>query len=168
MDYIRQLGPAVLDHRFRRMMEALLRTAQDVYDARGLEFRSRWASTFQLLHAGSPLAVGEIATRLRLTRPGVIGITNEMISAGIVRAVRDEDDARRRMIALSPKGRRMAPELFRVWKELGSAQRDRFLAAGCDILPILDKVDDGLERRSLAEEVIERLADRKSTRLNSS
>ena len=158
MDYIRQLGPAVLDHRFRRMMEALLRTAQDVYDARGLEFRSRWASTFQLLHGGSSLAVGEIAARLRLTHPGVIGITDEMISAGIVRAVRDEDDARRRMLALTPKGRRMAPDLFRVWKELGSTQRDRFLAAGCDILPILDKVEDGLEQRSLAEEVVERLA----------
>ncbi|HYN80564.1 MAG TPA: S41 family peptidase [Gemmatimonadaceae bacterium] len=158
MDYIRQLGPVVLDHRFRRLMEALLRTAQNVYDVRDLEFRSRWASTFQLLHGGSPLAVGEIAARLRLTHPGVIGITDEMISAGIVRAVRDEDDARRRMIALTPKGRRMAPELFRVWKELGAAQRERFLAAGCDILPILDKVDDGLEQRSLAEEVIERLS----------
>lgn len=158
MDYIRQLGPVVLDHRFRRMMEALLRTAQDVYDARGLEFRSRWASTFQLLHGESPLAVGEIAARLRLTHPGVIGITGEMISAGIVRAVRDGDDARRRMITLTPKGRRMAPELFRVWKELGAAQRERFLAAGCDILPILDKVDDGLEQHSLAEEVVERLA----------
>ena len=158
MDYIRQLGPVVLDHRFRRMMEALLRTAQDVYDARGLEFRSRWASTFQLLHGGSPLAVGEIAARLRLTHPGVIGITDEMIAAGIIRAVRDEDDARRRMIALTPKGRRMAPELFRVWKELGAAQRERFVAAGCDILPILDKVDDSLERHSLAQEVVERLA----------
>src|SRR5687767_11815924 len=158
MDYIRQLGPAVLDHRFRRMMEALLRTAQDVYDARGLEFRSRWASTFQLLHGGSPLAVGEIAARLRLTHPGVIGITDEMISVGIVRAVRDEGDARRRMIALTPKGRRMAPELFRIWKELGAAQRERFLEAGCDILPILDKVDDGLEQRSLADEVLNRLA----------
>src|SRR5688572_10968968 len=158
MDYIRQLGPAVLDHRFRRMMEALLRTAQDVYDARGLEFRSRWASTFQLLHGASPLAVGEIAARLRLTHPGVIGITDEMISAGIVRAVRDEDDARRRMIALTPKGRHMAPELFRLWKELGAAQRERFLAAGCDILPILDNVDDGLEQRSLAQEVLDRLS----------
>jgi DNA-binding MarR family transcriptional regulator len=157
MDYIRQLGPVVLDHRFRRIMEALLRAAQDVYDARGLEFRSRWASTYRLLHSASQLAVGEIAARLRLTHPGVIGITDEMISAGLVRAVRDEDDGRRRMIALTPKGRRLAPELLGIWKELGAAQRDRFLAAGCDIVPVLDKVDDGFVQRSLAEEVLERL-----------
>ncbi len=165
MDYIRRLGPVVLDHRFRRIMETLLRTAQDVYDARGLEFRSRWASTYQLLYSESRVAVGEIAARLRLTHPGVIGITDEMISAGIARAVRDEDDARRRMIALTPKGRRLAPELYGIWKELGDAQRDRFLAAGCDIVPVLDKVDDGLAQRSLAEEVLERLT-RKPKRAN--
>lgn len=158
MDYIRQLGPVVLDHRFRRITEALLRTAQEVYDARGLEFRSRWASTFQLLHTGSPLAVGEIATRLRLTHPGVIGITNEMISAGIARATSDDDDARRRMIALTAKGRRLAPELFAIWKELGDAQRQRFLDAGVDIIPVIDKVDDGLAQRSLSEEVLARLS----------
>ena len=157
MDYSRQLGPVVLDHRFRRITEALLRTAQEIYDARGLEFRSRWASTFQLLHGGSPLAVGEIATRLHLTHPGVIGITNEMISAGIARATSDDDDARRRMIALTPKGRRLAPELFAIWKELGDAQRQRFIDAGVDIIPVIDKVDDGLAQRSLSEEVLERL-----------
>ena len=102
MDYIRQLGPVVLDHRFRRIVEALLRAAQAVYDAKDLEFRSRWASTFQLLHTESALPVGEIAARLRLTHPGVIGITDEMISAGIARAVRDGDDARRRMRRAPP------------------------------------------------------------------
>ena len=157
MDYIRQLGPVVLDHRFRRIVEALLRTAQAVYDARGLEFRSRWASTFQILWARSALPVGEIAARLRLTHPGVIGITDEMISAGIARAVRDADDARRRMIALTPRGRRMAPELFNIWNELGAAQRQRFLTAGCDILPVLAKFEDGMEQRRLSDEVLERL-----------
>jgi DNA-binding MarR family transcriptional regulator len=157
MDYIRQLGPVVLDHRFRRIVEALLRAAQAVYDARGLEFRSRWVSTFQLLHAGPAVPVGEIATRLRLTHPGVIGITDEMISAGIAYAERDEDDARRRMIALTSRGRRMAPELFSIWKELGAVQRQRFTAAGCDIMPVLDKFDDGLQQRDLSDEVLARL-----------
>jgi DNA-binding MarR family transcriptional regulator len=163
MDYIRQLGPVVLDHRFRRLTEALLRTAQEIYDARGLEFRSRWASTFQLLHGGSPLAVGEIATRLRLTHPGVIGITNEMISVGIARAATDDDDARRRIIALTAKGRRLAPELFAIWEELGDAQRKRFLDAGVDIVPVIDKVDDGLAQRSLSAEVLERLGAKKQS-----
>src|SRR5215208_4704019 len=89
MDYIRQLGPVVLDHRFRRLTEALLRSAEEIYEARGLPFRGRWASTYQLLHQEGPLAVGQIAEQLRLTHPGVIGITDEMLAAELIDAVRD-------------------------------------------------------------------------------
>ena len=158
MDYIRQLGPVVLDHRFRRMTETLLRSAEQIYEARGLPLRARWASTYQLLLAEGPLAVGEIADRLRLTHPGVIGITDEMIAAEIVSAVRDPDDARRRILALTTRGRRMSAELFSIWTELGNAQRKRFAACGCDIMAVLEQVEDGLIERDLPSEVLEKLA----------
>ena len=158
MDYIRQLGPIVLDHRFRRMTEALLRTAEEIYEARRLPFRGRWASTYQLLHSEGPLAVGQIADRLRLTHPGVIGISDEMIAADVVAAVRDPADARRRMLDLTPRGKRMSAELFAIWKELGEAQRRRFAAAGCDIMTVMEHVEDGMAERSLALEVLEKVS----------
>lgn len=162
MDYIRQLGPVVLDHRFRRMMETLLRSAEEIYEARDLQFRGRWASTYQLLYSEGPLAVGQIADRLRLTHPGVIGITDEMLAAEIVAAVRDPDDARRRMLVLTPRGKRMAAELFSIWTELGRAQRNRFADAGCDIMAVLEEVEDGLIEQGLAAEVLEKLASRRA------
>jgi DNA-binding MarR family transcriptional regulator len=168
MDYIRQLGPALLDHRFRRMMETLLRSAEEIYEARGLQFRARWASTYQLLNSEGPLAVGQIADRLRLTHPGVIGITDEMLAAEVVAAVRDPDDARRRMLVLTPRGKRMAPELFSIWTELGRAQRNRFAEAGCDIMAVLEEVEDGLIEQSLAAEVLEKLANRRAKKSGSS
>jgi DNA-binding MarR family transcriptional regulator len=168
MDYIRQLGPVVLDHRFRRMMETLLRSAEEIYEARGLEFRGRWASTYQLLHSEGSLAVGQLADRLRLTHPGVIGITDEMLAAGIVDAVRDPDDARRRMIALTPRGKRMSSELFSIWRELGKAQRNRFADAGCDIMAVLEKVEDGLIEQGLAAEVLEKLENGRAKKSGSS
>ena len=157
MDYIRQLGPVVLDHRFRRISESLLRVAEEIYEARGLEFRGRWASTYQLLYSEGPLAVGQIAERLRLTHPGVIGIADEMLAAEIVGAMSDPDDARRRMLALTARGRRMSGDLFRIWTELGKAQRKRFTEAGCDIMTVLEKVEDGLSERGLSAEVLEKL-----------
>jgi retinol-binding protein 3 len=162
MDYIRQLGPVVLDHRFRRMTETLLRSAEQIYEARGLPLRGRWASTYQLLYSEGPLAVGQIADRLRLTHPGVIGITDEMIAADIVTAVRDPGDARRRILALTTRGRRMSAELFSVWKELANAQRNRFADSGCDIMTVLKRVEDGLIERDLASEVLEKLDVRRS------
>jgi DNA-binding MarR family transcriptional regulator len=154
MDYIRQLGAMVLDHRFRRMSEALLRSAEELYSARGLPFRGRWASTFTLLHAEGPLAIGQIADQLKLTHPGVIGITHEMAAADIVVTVRDASDARRRLIELTPRGRQLSEELFALWKELGEAQLRRFKAAGCNIIDVLEHVEDGLQSHPLAEEIL--------------
>ncbi|HVF38584.1 MAG TPA: S41 family peptidase [Gemmatimonadaceae bacterium] len=158
MDYIRQLGPIVLDHRFRRLTETLLRSAEEIYEERGLPFRGRWASTYQLLEAEGPIAVGQIADRLKLTHPGVIGITDEMMAAGIVDAIKDPGDARRRMLALTPRGKRISAELSEIWRELGNAQVRRFAAAGCDIMTVLTKVEDDLADRALAREVLDKLA----------
>ena len=144
------------------MMETLLRSAEEIYETRGLQFRGRWASTYQLLYSEGPLAVGQIADRLRLTHPGVIGITDEMLAVGIIDAVRDPDDARRRMLALTPRGKRMAAELVSIWTELGKAQRNRFAEAGCDIMAVLEEVEDGLASQSLPAEVLEKLANRRA------
>ena len=164
MDYIRSLGPLVLDHRFRRIKDALLQAADALYRQHGHECRPRWTSTIQLLEREGSLPVTEIAARLRLTHPAVIGITDEMLTAGFIRESRDKDDARRRLVSLTPKARRALPELHRLWAALAEAQRERFAQAGCDIVAVLDKVDDGLASRSLVDDVTSRLA-RSKTRV---
>jgi DNA-binding MarR family transcriptional regulator len=161
MDWIRELGVLALDHRCRRMTETLLRTAEEVYRALGLEFRPRWASTFLLLEREGPLPVTEIAQRLRLTHPGIIGITDEMNQAGLVTEVKDRGDGRRRLIGLTPAARRLRPALQRVWDELALVQRRRFAAAGCDIIAVLNRVEDGVAKRSMTSEIVEKLGRRR-------
>lgn len=155
---MRSLGPLVLDHRFRRIKDALLQAADALYRQLGQDCRPRWTSTIQLLEREGSLPVTEIAAQLRLTHPAVIGITDEMLTAGFIRESRDKDDARRRLVTLTPKARRALPELHRLWAALAEAQRDRFAQAGCDIVAVLDQVDDGLARHSLVDDVTSRLA----------
>jgi len=158
MDYIRSLGPLVLDHRFRRLKDALLQAADALYRQYGHECRPRWTSTLLLLEREGTLPVTAIAARLRLTHPAVIGITDEMLTAGFIRESADKKDARRRLVALTPKARRALPELQRLWAALADAQRERFSKAGCDIVAVLDQVDDSLAARSLVDDVTSRLA----------
>jgi DNA-binding MarR family transcriptional regulator len=165
MYYLRTLGPLVLDHRFRRMMDALLRTAEAIYEARGLRFRARWTSTYLLLSESGPLGVMDIADGIGLTHPAVITILEEMAAASVIRSVADRTDRRRRQVALSRRGRELKPELVRVWEELAAAQAGRFMAEGCDIVAVLNGVEDGLVERSLTAEVLERLETRESVPL---
>jgi DNA-binding MarR family transcriptional regulator len=163
MDYIRSLGPLMLDHRFRRIKEALLQAADTLYRQHGHECRPRWTSTLLLLEREGSLPVTEIAAQLRLTHPAVIGITDEMLTAGFIRESHDKEDARRRLVSLTPKARRALPELHRLWAALAEAQRERFAEAGCDIGAVLDQVEDSLASRSLVDDVTNRFT-RKKTR----
>ncbi len=157
MDYVRELGVLVLDHRFRRMTETLLRTADELYEARGLPFRARWTSTYQLLFSHGPLGITDLAERLRLTHPAIIGITNAMREEGLVSDARDRHDARRRMIALTARARELDPELRALWKALADVQHERFAAAGVEIVAVLDAVEDDMTKRPLTTEVLDRL-----------
>lgn len=157
MDYLRELGALVLDHRFRRMTDALLRTADELYEARGLPFRARWTSTYQLLFAEGPLAITDLADRLRLTHPAIIGITDAMRDEGLVADARDRHDARRRMVGLTARARQLDGELRELWKALADVQHQRFAAAGVDIIAVLDTVEDDMTRRPLAPEILERV-----------
>jgi len=172
VDFIEELGALTLDHRLRRLMEILLDTAEAVYEAQGLGFRPRWTSTYLLLDREGALSLTEIAQRIRLTHPGVIGITDEMHRAGLVTYARDGEDGRRRLISLTPAAKRMKPALQRVWKQLAAAQVARFAAAGCDVMDVLAQVEDGLASRTLASEVLHELgsapaAGRRQMRANS-
>jgi DNA-binding MarR family transcriptional regulator len=158
MDYIRQLGPVVLDHRFRRLTETLLKSADEIYAATNLTFRARWASTYMILRDEGPTAIGELAVRLKLTHPGIIGITNEMTEAGVTSAGRDKTDGRRRILALTPKGRAMSDKLARVWDAMATVQAKRFSSAGCDIIAVINAVEDGFVAKSLSTEVVERVS----------
>jgi DNA-binding MarR family transcriptional regulator len=164
-DYIRNLGELVLDHRFRRMMDVLLKEADRIYRAVDLPFKAKWASTYRILLSEGPIGIMAIAERLRLTHPAVIGLTDEMITAGLVEAVRDDGDARRRLVRLSARGQRLAPRLNDAWKLLAKVQRERFRSAGCDIIGVLDEVEDSFESKSISEEVVERLRPRGQRRI---
>ena len=157
MDFIRELGALALDHRFRRLTETFLRTADELYEARGLPFRARWTSTYQLLFSEGPLGITDLADRLRLTHPAIIGITDAMREEGLVSEARDRHDGRRRMIALTARARALDGELRALWKALADVQDERFAAAGVDIVALLDTLEDEMTRRPLTAEVLERL-----------
>src|SRR5262249_55331164 len=104
-----------------------------------------------------------IASRLRLTHPAVIKITNAMIEANLVADTHDADDDRRRLLRLTPRARRLSPRLHRIWDALTEAQQDIFKQAGCKVLDVIDRVEDQLTRKPIAHRVARRLNKKDAT-----
>jgi DNA-binding MarR family transcriptional regulator len=157
MHYLRKLDELVLDHRFRRMMETLLQSAEEVYAELGLPFRARWTSTYLLLRDNGPMPIVEIANQIGLTHPTVINITNDMAAAGLLDQEMDAADRRRRLVRLSDYALALSSELERVWKSLSQVQRDRFQRVGCDIIDVLNQFEDQLSQRTIKDDVLSSL-----------
>ena len=156
-DYVAALGMLVADHRLRRIVDRLLAAQAEVYAEEGLAFEPRWTSTFLLLEREGALPVTAIASRLRLSHPAVIKITNAMIDANLVADFEDAEDDRRRLLRLTPRARRLSPRLHRIWDALAETQRDVFTQAGCNLLEVIARVEDQLARKPIAHRVAHRL-----------
>jgi DNA-binding MarR family transcriptional regulator len=166
MDFVNSLGALTLARRFYRMMNRLLDGHEAVYQALGLPIKPRWISTLLLLHEHGSLAVTDIADRLNLTHPAVVQLTQDIAAAGLIADMKDRADGRRRLLRLSPTAVGLLPKLRRVWAELAKAQQAVFRAAGCDILAVLESVEERLDQTPLSALVLKRFgsADRRKRR----
>lgn len=156
-DFVESLGALTFDHRFKRMLQRLLGEADDIYRSLGLPIKARWCSTLLLLEEEGGLTVTEVAERLRLSHPAVVQSLEDMASTGLVRKVQDPLDGRRRLLSLSPKGKRWMPRLRDVWKEMSRAQTEAFAASGCDMLAALGAANAELDRKSISTRVLARM-----------
>jgi DNA-binding MarR family transcriptional regulator len=163
MDFVKTLGALTLAHRFYRMMNRLLEAHETVYASLDLPIKARWISTLLMLHEHGPLGVTDIAERLVLTHPAVNQLAQDIAAAGLITDAKDKDDGRRRLLRLTPKAGELMPTLKRVWAELDKAQRAVFKAADCDILTVLDAVEERLDHTPLADMVLKRLDKLKDT-----
>lgn len=155
-DFNREAGSSALGARLRRLSEQIDRDATRVYAARGIEFEQRWFGPLnQLTHHG-PLAIGEIAERLRITHVSVSQAARSLEVAGLVSSCADVADGRRRLLSLTPKGDALVRELTPMWAAFDKAAAALNAEAG-GIVAVLDHLDDALARMSLFDRISELL-----------
>jgi len=157
MDHIHSLGLRVLPHRLHRLVQRLLAEGEAAYEALELPFKPRWLSTYCYLDEHGEVGITELGRILAVSHPTVIQIARGMREAGLVRERTDPSDGRRRLLRLTPRGKRLRPELERLWSELDRATARAFSAVGCDPLQTLDALEKRLDERPLSEEVLRRL-----------
>ena len=160
MDVITQLGPLALASRLRRLSERLSRDASRIYEDHGIEFEAPWFPVMRLLAQRSPLAVTSVARALGITHPAVNQLAQAMIKRGLLVATRDAEDERKRLLSLSPKGRRMLGALEPIWAEIRAATRELIDETGTDVLAALSSMEHGLGRQTMFQRVASRLKEK--------
>lgn len=154
-DYSRDVGGEALAARLRRASERLDRDGTRIYAAHEVRFEQRWYGILNQLVLNGPMAIGAIAEVLRVTHVSVSQASRSLEVAGFVESRKVPDDRRRRDIALTPAGEALVTRLAPLWQAFNDSAAELNAEAG-NVVALLDRLDDALEKRSMFERIMAR------------
>ena len=160
MDFVRELGVLALGSRLRRLSDRIMASGQQVYRMTEIDFEPRWFPVYRLLADGGSKTVGDCARELGLTHASVSQTAAAMAKRGITTSREDCDDARRRLLELTDKGRDLLPQLRGIWSDIEASISDVVEYGGVDILAALAGIEQALTVQSLSERAAEHRASR--------
>ena len=155
-----ELGPIkelALASRLKMLSESMYNDVDKAYANQGVAFQSRWFPVVMSLHnAQAAMSIGELAKIIGQSHASVSQISKQLLQEGWIEASSDPRDERRRLVQLSSKGTQQIPELQGIWTSIRLAIGDLFQQIDCDILKVLDALEQHTQTKSLAERIGEK------------
>lgn len=133
------------------LVNRIVEQGDDLLSRAGVVFPSRSASTVLLLGSGKNLSAADIAKILGEPHQLATQRVDLLITLGIVSRVDDPRDARRKVVRLTPKGRRQLQKLEASLVLARAAMAALFDEIGCDLSAAALRAMRALDHKSLAE-----------------
>ncbi|MBL6447946.1 winged helix DNA-binding protein [Fulvivirga sp. 29W222] len=153
-DIIEKLGFLSGGSRFRRIYEKLQISGDRIYKDSGLGFKSSWFPVYYVLsRTEEPQTIMEITNQITFSHITVKNIVKELEKEGLVHVSANPEDKRSKLVSLTPKGLKLLDKLNPVWEQISGALREILVAGHPEIIAILERIDNELERNPLHERV---------------
>lgn len=123
-----------------------------------LDVPTRSGSTLLLISREGPKSITEIAFRLQLSHPFIITLCDRLVEAGLAVSQRDREDGRRRVIALTAKGKQTASKVERFSDALANSFASLFKITGTDLLAALDSFEEASADGAITRHTVEAFA----------
>jgi DNA-binding MarR family transcriptional regulator len=149
-DFISSQGRAFLAHRLRRSSDLIVEQIGGELQRMGLAVPPRGASMLLLVDEAAPIGVVEISRRLRLSHPLIVRMAQQFQALGLVGIDKDPEDARRKRLAPTEKGRAEAKALRDFNGRLETMFGRLFDEIDCDVVAMLDRLQAALGKSPAA------------------
>jgi DNA-binding MarR family transcriptional regulator/GNAT superfamily N-acetyltransferase len=149
MDAIQIAGKLALGSRLRRLSDYLMKQGREIYRMYELDFDPANFPVYYALSQVEQAGVMELAEELQLTHPGVIKQAKALEKDGWIVSRQDEQDKRRRWLALSEMGRAVLPRMQFVWQDIQSSLEDALTQEG-NLLENLEHIERSFQREAFA------------------
>ncbi|WP_421853973.1 MarR family winged helix-turn-helix transcriptional regulator [Oricola sp.] len=149
-DFTREMGYLPFGSRLKRVGERLQAETARFLQQAGIDLPKGVWPLLLTLDQDGPLTIGELAAALGVSQPGVTRSIRQLEAAGLVEAVPDAGDRRRKPVAATEKGAEILAATRReLWPHIEAAVRELCTSMQGSILDQLDRIEDELDRLPL-------------------
>jgi DNA-binding MarR family transcriptional regulator len=142
---------ALLEHLLGTLDEDAVR----IYKSIGLEsYRPRYTPVVRLLAEQGPASIRRIADGTSLTHSAASQTVAQMVRHALVTTRAGTKDRRERLIELTPKARKMLPQLRRCWRAMDAASAALSPRSGPQLEDSLREAIGAVERESFFNRVV--------------
>jgi DNA-binding MarR family transcriptional regulator/N-acetylglutamate synthase-like GNAT family acetyltransferase len=159
MDFIEELGTLALGTRIKNLGELLMKDMARIYKEQGIDFEPRWFTFFQLILQKKEVSVTAIAQDLKQTHPAVVQVINMLEKKGLIITTKDKGDRRKRLVRLSPKGKKLADELEPVWLKVKAAAMELMMESEPGLLNNISSLEKALQKKGMYDRIYEKIYD---------
>ena len=153
MFQLEDFGVLSLGSRLKRLSDLLFKQADQLYKNRGISLPSRAFPILQLLAANGSTSVTVLAEQLGQTHPAISQMSKKLEANGWLYFDLDDNDERKRLLSLTPKGYELVDKLNPLWGNLRQAIDNILRVSSHGLLANIELLERELDKASLLERV---------------
>ncbi len=159
MDFYQQAGVLVFGSRLRRLSETCIGDINKLYKQQGIDFEAAWFPVFYLLGRHSTLSVNDLAETLSTSHSAASQLVAKLQKKGLLKALADNADNRKKMIAFTARGRRLYTQIQPVWNALRQAMNELLAESKAtrQLAPALTALEQALAAKPVYQRMHEQL-----------
>ncbi|HYF03079.1 MAG TPA: bifunctional helix-turn-helix transcriptional regulator/GNAT family N-acetyltransferase [Patescibacteria group bacterium] len=155
MAFLQEKREVALATRLKALSEILMRDVKKFYDVKKIEFEPRWFSIIYLLTEKGEMALTEIAKEVLQSHAAVNQTVNILEKKGLVKSRKDGNDDRKRLLCLTPQGKKRVDDLQPLWADIFKANAELLRCTAPHFLKELTQFERALAEKSMFERICE-------------
>ena len=144
---------SLLQHLLNLLDEDVL----NIYRTLELDYRPRFTPVVRFVADHGPASIRSIASETALTHSAASQTVAEMVKHDLARTVAGHNDARERLVHLTPKAEAMLPKLRQCWTETDAVVAELSRSVSCDVEGALRRVLEELDQEPFFARLAARL-----------
>ena len=153
MDTIKQLGELALGSRLKRLSDQIMKDGKKIYAANNIDFEPKWFPVYYTISRNAQITVTDIAEVIGFKHPSVSLLVKELEKNQLIESTAHTNDARKRNLKLSKKGKDLLPSIESIWSDISSALNEMINQHSHNILCALEQCEDDLDKTTMLDRV---------------